>query len=155
MRKLVIVGLLAIGASLGMADVAVAGQASWSPSTADFGRLPVGLSSAPKTFTLTAGPSGWLPNPVITNVTGFDVVSTTCGSALTAGMSCTAQVVFAPNQVGPIVGDLEGDRSGENGTLAEAEISGYGVAAAKKKCKKGFKLVKKHGKTTCKKRGKH
>ncbi len=51
-------------------------------------------------------------------------------------MRCSAQVVFAPNQVGPIVGDLEGDRSGENGTLAEAEISGYGVAAPKKKCKK-------------------
>jgi hypothetical protein len=152
MRKLVVVGLVAIGASLAMAEGAAASGATWSPDTADFGKVPVGLSSAPMTFTLTATAGGYSPKPQITNSTVFDVTGTTCGATLPAGTSCTAQVVFHPWGPAPFDGILEGNGESGSGIAVEANFTGVGVAAPKKKkCKKGFKLVKKHGKTTCKK----
>ena len=139
MRKLATVGLLAIAATFATSGVALAARATWSPSVADFGRVPVGQTSAPKTFTLTAIVNNYPTAPQI-RAFNFNVISTTCGTTLSAGASCTAQVDFAPRGPGPYEETLEGNEETGSGIAAEAAVTGYGVAAPVKcKKKKGHK----------------
>jgi trimeric autotransporter adhesin len=77
---------------------------SLAPTRLSFGVLVVGTESSPQVETLTnTGGSELVINSVAitgTNATEFDQ-SSTCGSSLGAGASCTLNVTFTPGQLGP------------------------------------------------------
>jgi len=75
-----------------------------APASLSFGVVIVGTTSGPQVETLTnPGGSELVINDVTitgTNTTDFDQ-SSTCGSSLGAGASCTINVAFTPSQLGP------------------------------------------------------
>ena len=75
-----------------------------APASLSFGVVIVGTTSGPQVETLTnPGGSELVINSVTitgTNTTDFDQ-SSTCGSSLGAGASCTINVAFTPSQLGP------------------------------------------------------
>jgi alpha-tubulin suppressor-like RCC1 family protein len=87
-------------------DAAVtAPSLAWSPLSHDFGFVTVGISSAPKTFTLlnsgTEAATG-CSAPVLSNSIDFSLTpSSLCSAAsLSAGASCTVQVRAKPQSAG-------------------------------------------------------
>jgi hypothetical protein len=82
---------------------AAAPQAALSPSTANFGNVTSGTTSAAQTFTLTNGGNAPLTISGITftgaNTSDF-ADTTACGSTLAAGASCPIAVTFAPSATG-------------------------------------------------------
>ncbi len=137
MRRLVLASGIALGALLGTAGSAVGSGETWSPATFDFGKQAVGTRSAPQTMTLAAGPSGFVPDPVVVNPsTGWDIPDQTCGLyslSLPPGASCTVQVVFEPRWAGRQSTHLLGS---EASASPVAILHGTGVSGAKAKCKK-------------------
>jgi hypothetical protein len=115
----------------GSGTAAAAPQAALSPSTADFGTVTLGTTSAPMTFTLANAGNAALGISSValagTNATSFSVASNSCGSSLAAGASCTITVSFAPSLVGSEVAQLSVVDS--VGTQ-RAALSGTGGAAA-------------------------
>jgi hypothetical protein len=115
-RALIVTGLsiVLMGASAGGASAATI-----TPTSADFGRILIGHSSPPRTFTVTKGSeSKYYPTEgvgggfVINNgdigvggghPAGFYQAATTCaGVVLTStNPSCTITAVFQPNLPGP------------------------------------------------------
>jgi trimeric autotransporter adhesin len=75
-----------------------------APASLSFGVSVVETTSSPQVDTLTNdGGSELVINSVAitgTNATDFDE-SSTCGSSLDAGASCTLNVTFTPTQLGP------------------------------------------------------
>lgn len=153
MRRVALVAMLAIGGSLIMASASSAvDRASWSPSSYDFGSVRVGQSSPVQIFTLTSHVADYQPAPAV-YAFNFEVVGSNCPATLGAGASCTAQVVFKPRGPGPYIEDLEGNRDSGSGIAAESELTGYGVAAPAKKCKKkGHRRAAAEAKKKCKKK---
>ena len=74
-----------------------------SPTSLNFGVQPVGVTSGPKTVTLTNNTSDPIPFPGTsvtfsgTNAADFTSPSNTCGASIAAGASCTVTVVFKPS----------------------------------------------------------
>ena len=116
---------------------------SLAPASLDFGVWIVGTESGPQVETLTNTGSSELAISGVaitgTNATDFDL-SSTCGSSLGAGASCTLNVTFTPSQLGqrsasititddgvgsPQVLSLNGagGESGPNGTLSPTSVS--------------------------------
>ena len=114
--------LIACGLSFALLAAAAgsAGAATISPASADFGRLLIGHTSAPRTFTVTKGNEssfemregdlgGFVINDGESGVgggfpDGFSQSSTTCAGnrpLTSTNPSCTITVVFTPNLPGP------------------------------------------------------
>ncbi len=71
---------------------------NFSGAGLQFGNHDVG-SSTTQTITVTDAASGTVPVPAITT-TGDYAATTTCGSTLTFGASCTISVIFTPTATG-------------------------------------------------------
>jgi hypothetical protein len=100
------------------------GTASVSPSSSDFGLLPVGSSSPAQAFTVTAAQGCVKVDSVA--ATGDFSQTNNCSSILATGASCTAQVTFTPTAGGLRNGSLN-VQSG-NSTLT-ANLTGTGGVA--------------------------
>jgi len=114
------VGLLGVAASPAMAGKSV------SPASWNFGTLPIGATSSPKSFTLTVTcvPSldGVIPcqnpdnfSPVVSTTGDYAVVGNSCPAMMSAGpspayppsQSCTVTVTFGPTSAGNRSGTLQ------------------------------------------------
>lgn len=103
-------GALTIADNAGTQTVSLSGTGSapvtLSASTLNFGRVPVGTTSAAKTLTLTNH------EPVALNLAGliatapFAVSSTTCGTSVAAGGRCSISLTFSPTASGAVSGTL-------------------------------------------------
>src|SRR6266545_4114372 len=112
--RAVLVAALTVGLLGLMASPAGATQ-TITPSSWNFGTLPVGATSAPKSFTLTVActPNGdMFPcafsdflTPAISTTGDYAVVGDDCPTNMTAGVgdandSCTITVTFGPTATG-------------------------------------------------------
>jgi hypothetical protein len=136
---------LAIGAS-------PAGAARLSPVSHSFGNQNISTASAPRAFTLTAGCNfellGTCPSPemfstsISVGTTEFlqtnDCPSVLVGSV--AGTSCTINVTFTPQALGPRQDTL---RAGAGGPTAPLTGDGVLPPANKNKCKRSGKKGRK------------
>jgi hypothetical protein len=81
------------------------GSVVLSPGNLDFGNEAVGSSSGMLTETLTNTATSDLVVATIattgSNASEFNPTTTTCGTSLAAGASCTINVIFTPGQMGP------------------------------------------------------
>jgi hypothetical protein len=105
--------------------------ATIDPSTADFGDVAVGDTSAPQTLTLRNGGDGSIDDLVITlggaDGSQFIIADDTCSDATVAGgASCQVDVVFAPNSTGNKVATLT--ISGPDIGSVAAALSGAGLS---------------------------
>ena len=101
---------------------------SVSPTALAFGTVVVTATSKAKTATLTNGGSATLDINSITTSGDF-AHTTTCGSTLAAGKSCTISVTFTPTQVGALTGTLSVNDNGTNSPQT-VSLSGTGKAQA-------------------------
>jgi RHS repeat-associated protein len=102
-----------------------------TPSTNDFGRVGVGSSAAPQTFTLTntgGRETGRLADDLSGD--GFWIGTDGCADvSLTPGSTCTIDVAFTPTIAGAANGTLEVTAS--PGGTASASLNGTGLAPGK------------------------
>jgi hypothetical protein len=83
------------------------GQVQVNPAQLTFSATGVGTTSSPATTTFTnTSSSVALSNVALTASAGFQLASTTCGTQLPPGASCTASVAFAPTAAGAATGML-------------------------------------------------
>ncbi len=149
---------LVLCVSLGLSGFAAAAASAhtMTPSSFDFGSVPVGSESAPQTFTLTAVGSQIDTGPAAFGNGEYELKSHNCPTFLTAGNSCTLIVVFAPFQPGPQAGTLASASTVPGGSPGHpaAQLSGVGVAAPHKgkKCKKKGHRSAVAAKKKCKKK---
>lgn len=155
-----------------MASPAWATQ-SITPTTHNFGERAIGSTSTPMAFTLSATCNPSFPDPVIPcqtfeniivtiSTTGdFAVLSENCPEILTGDStmftrSCTINVTFTPTASGARSGQLmTGGPTASlfgSGPLPIPPVVEQPPSTTLKKCKKGYKLVKKNGKRKCKKK---
>jgi hypothetical protein len=97
---------------------------SISPTALGFGTVATGSTSAAQTVTVTN--SGSATASVSLAITGDFAQTSTCGSSLAAGASCTVSVRFAPSATGSRTGNLTVTAAGITNTVP---LSGNGVAA--------------------------
>ncbi|GAA3305089.1 choice-of-anchor D domain-containing protein [Dactylosporangium vinaceum] len=95
-----------------------------SPSALGFGSVVTGSTSASQAVTVTNSGSASAPIGTIA-VTGDFAQTTTCGSSLAAGASCTVSVTFKPTAAGSRTGALSITASGIANSVP---LSGTGVA---------------------------
>ena len=97
---------------------------SISPTALGFGTVATGSTSAAQTVTVTN--SGSAAASVSLAISGDFTQTSTCGSSLAAGASCTVSVRFAPAATGSRSGNLTVTAAGITNTVP---LSGNGVAA--------------------------
>jgi hypothetical protein len=106
--------------------------ASLSPASLTFGGQTVGLPSTPQAITLsnvgTSPMNIWQAAFLGTNASDFSK-TTTCGSTLGAGASCTFSVTFTPGAAGTRTASLMVSDDG-GGSPQAVPMTGTGVAAA-------------------------
>jgi len=100
-----------------------------SPASLSFGNQAINETSAVKTVTLTNAVTGPLTITHISASAPFAVSSTTCGSTLGAGKTCTASVTFTPTALGAVKGTLSFTDDAPNSPQT-ASLSGTGVEPA-------------------------
>ena len=83
-----------------------AGSLAIQPSSLNFPTTGVGSTSTIQPVTLTNSGAIVLNSLAVSASTGFQVASTTCGSTLDLGTSCTVQLAFAPTAAGQQSGTL-------------------------------------------------
>jgi hypothetical protein len=160
MRKGLLTPLLALVILGGTAPVAN-GAVSWDVPSYSFPSTDVGISSAPRTFTLTAtcsDPMMATCGTLVQNYMGveapgadFNIDSTDCMGTLLTPLAastddCTVTVAFKPSAAGARSGVLRtgtGVQVVLNGTGVDPAAAGAGSGSGKKKCKK-----KKKGKSS-------
>jgi hypothetical protein len=100
---------------------------SLSPASLTFPKTDVGVTSKPKTVTLTNTGASTLNIAGIVPSGDFAVQSTTCGATLAPNAKCTVKVTFTPTQAGTRTGALAltDNAPGSPQTVA---LSGTGVA---------------------------
>ncbi|MEV0644955.1 discoidin domain-containing protein [Phytomonospora sp. NPDC050363] len=98
-----------------------------SPGGLAFGDQQVGTSSSPRTVTIS-NPGDATANISSVAVSGDYSRTTTCGSTLAAGASCTASVTFTPSAAGARSGALSVS-SNASGSPHSIGLSGNGVSA--------------------------
>ena len=115
-----------------------------SPSSDDFGSVPIGSQSGTHSFIVSNPSQGTTFISPVTTTGDFVVVSTDCPTALPAGGGCDVEVAFAPTEPGFLSGSLDVSASfGEaltakrkakvtklGGGSASAALSGTGVLAS-------------------------
>jgi len=116
--------------------------ASLSPSTLNFGDQPEGSTSAAQTLTLKNTGASTLAGIVI-SLSQTDIVrahvsvtssidygaTTTCGSTLAAGATCTIAITFDPQSLGSLPGTVTVTDNASNSPQS-ASLTGTGTAAA-------------------------
>ncbi|WP_176441854.1 choice-of-anchor D domain-containing protein [Granulicella rosea] len=101
--------------------------ATLTPATADFGSIYAGGgTSAAKTFTLTNTSAISIAIKTIA-ITGNFSETTTCGTTLAAGASCTISVVFAPLSGGALTGTLTVTNSSTANPTLTSTLTGTGL----------------------------
>ncbi len=100
---------------------------SLSPTSLTFPKTDVGVTSKPKTVTLTNTGASTLNIASIAPSGDFAVQSTNCGSTLAPSAKCTVNVTFTPTQAGTRTGTLSftDNAPGSPQTVA---LSGTGIA---------------------------
>jgi hypothetical protein len=99
-----------------------------SPSSLSFGGTAVGATSAAQSVTVT-NPGSAAVSVNSTGVTGPFAQTSTCGTALAAGASCTVSVTFAPTAAGAATGTLSVSSSAPGSPLTVA-LSGTGTSGS-------------------------
>jgi hypothetical protein len=105
---------------------ALSGTGTWvtvAPAGLSFGSQKVGTTGAPKSVTFTNKAASLI---FISNITAsghFAPSSTTCGSSLGAGSSCSVSVTFIPKTSGQRIGTLTVEASAP---LPSVGLSGTG-----------------------------
>ncbi|MGO8984519.1 MAG: choice-of-anchor D domain-containing protein [Terriglobales bacterium] len=97
-----------------------------TPSSLNFGTVVVTATSKPKTVTITNSSSATLDIVSIAASGNFSPTST-CGSTLAAGKSCTISITFTPLQTGALTGTLSISDNGSNSPQT-VPLSGTGKA---------------------------
>lgn len=101
--------------------------ATLTPASADFGSVYAGGgTSAAKTFTVTNTSAIAISLNSIT-LTGNFSETTTCGTTLAAGATCTISVVFAPLSSGSLTGTLTVANSSTANPTLTAALTGTGL----------------------------
>jgi len=77
-----------------------------SPTSLNFGQLPLGETSQPKAVTLTNNQNVALNFTSVLTSGDFAVASNTCVKSIAAGTSCTVNVTFTPTEAGARTGQL-------------------------------------------------
>lgn len=101
---------------------------SWSPSPHDFGAIDVGLQTADQVFTITNSSSIAATScsaPYLNYDNDFILMSTTCGTTLAGGASCTATVRGTPQSGGSLNDYLSYD-CGNASAYANLSLTGNG-----------------------------
>ena len=98
-----------------------------TPSSVDYGPVPVGTVGTPQLFTINNPASVAVTLGTLSTTGPYVILSTTCTSSLAASASCGANVKFAPTAVGPQPGTFVVPAS--TGTVS-ATLNGTGLAAA-------------------------
>jgi hypothetical protein len=129
-------GTLSVTSSSGNLSINLSGTglgvpvANLSSSALTFGNQPAGIASASNTITLNNTGTAALSNVAVslsgTNASDF-AETTTCGSSVAIGGSCTVSVVFTPGAVGSRAATLSIADTASNSPQAIA-ISGTGTA---------------------------
>jgi Abnormal spindle-like microcephaly-assoc'd, ASPM-SPD-2-Hydin len=123
-----------VGAVEIRAGAAGAAVASVSPTSLAFGNVPAGTTSASQTLTLSNTGTASLTGISETFSAGSrfsrlgGAAGGTCAGTLAAGATCTINVVFAPNAVGPQTATMTINASVAV-TGSPVSLSGTGVAA--------------------------
>jgi len=103
-----------------------------TPSTTDFGAIPVGGTSAPQIFTLTntGQQTAGVPAFLLTGADAgqFVFAMNTCVAPLAAGATCTFQVRFSPTTTG--VKSATASISSSPGGAVSAALSGTSITPA-------------------------
>jgi uncharacterized repeat protein (TIGR03803 family) len=97
-----------------------------TPRGFNFGKLKLGTTSDPKTFTLTSNLSVALTGITISTTGDFAVSATTCGTSLGGNQSCTISITFTPKADGLRTGELSVTDSASN-SPQKAKLKGTGV----------------------------
>lgn len=152
-----IVGLAA--AVLALAAPAAHATKSASPTSYDFGALPIGTKSVERTFTLTATCNPSFPEPTVpcmyfeywevqlSTVGDFAIAGDNCpdppaflyGDSAMFSRTCTVRVTFTPTAYGPRSGALltgSGPSVGLSGSGPTLVVTQPLPAPAPKKCRK-------------------
>ena len=96
--------------------------ATLTPTSQDFGSVPINFPSAPHTFSWTNNST--FPASATPTTTGdFAVTASNCTS-VAAGAGCSITVVFTPTALGPRTGVLT---VGSNGNSLTATLTGTGI----------------------------
>lgn len=115
-------------ASQGTTQSALPGALNASPANITFGNVQVGTSQTQSdTLSNTGGTGVTLTQAVVTGA-GFSTTGLTLPSTLAAGQSVTFNVVFGPQALGSVAGNLAVSNDGSNTPLNIA-LSGTVVAA--------------------------
>jgi hypothetical protein len=99
-----------------------------SPTQLSFAATPTGQTSAAQAVTVTNSGGSVLANLAIAVSGDFALQSSTCGTTLVAGGSCTIAIAFSPTLAGTRSGSMT--LSGTTVASATAALSGIGLAAA-------------------------
>jgi hypothetical protein len=94
-----------------------------SPASLSFGNVTLGSSSTAQTFTLTNNGNIAATGLGISPSSGF-TDTTTCGSSLAAGASCTVSTIFTPGAAGAVNGQVS--VTSANAASATETLSGTG-----------------------------
>ena len=132
-------GTLTVNDALRTQTVSLAGTAllapafSLSPASLAFAAQPVGVASAPLTLTVTNSGGASMSNVGFeiagASAASFSMGTTTCGSNLAKGSSCTAQVIFTPAANGLEAASLTVSSATIGVKTATASLSGNGQSA--------------------------
>jgi len=103
-----------------------------TPASYNFGNVPIGTASNPGTFTLKN--NQWMPlsiTSITLNNTDFAETSTTCGSRLGVGKSCTISVTLTPSVLGTETATLTvNDNAPPPYNVLTSSLSGTGTGPA-------------------------
>jgi len=128
-------GTLTINSNVGSAVASLTGTGTsavlfLNPTSANFGNIAVGSTSATTTFTLqntgTQTLTGLFQNQVLSDLTNYSIVANGCGSSLTASASCTLGVQFHPTLQGSLPATLTFITNASNSPTV-ATLSGTGT----------------------------
>jgi hypothetical protein len=100
-----------------------------SPTSLVFGNQVIETTSATKTVTLKNSGTATLTISNIAASASFAVSSTSCGSVLLVGKTCTLRVTFTPTVLGTVKGTLSFTDNAQSGSQTVA-LSGVGVEPA-------------------------
>jgi hypothetical protein len=102
--------------------------ASVSPTSLNFGNVLTGTTSSPQSVTLTNGSTAISITSIAASA-GFAISSSTCGSSLGAGASCTVGVTFTPTVGGTTTGTLT-FTDGASNSPQTVGLTGSGITTA-------------------------
>ena len=100
-----------------------------SPSSSDYGSIPVGSSSTPRAFIISNNGDTAIPLSGVSVTGPFTLASNNCGTSLGPQSSCTAEVAFAPEQPGLAEGTLTAQVGLSGAPPATSLLSGTGTQA--------------------------